>query len=379
MKIGILTLPLHTNYGGILQAYALQTVLERMGHEVVVIDKIPKYHYSSWYRDLFSYPVRFCKKWLTIGHQTEIRIEFYARMKALFSKKNTEKFVNKHINRVKVNSLNDINENLFDAIIVGSDQIWRPDYVRWYYRVEDVFLSFTKGWKIRRMSYAASFGIAEWKAPATTTKKCIESLRSFDYISVREENAVKICKDVFSTDAKLVLDPTLLLDKEDYLSLLDDTCQNCDRKFVMTYILDNSNAVYKLISKISEREKIPFVETNMSDSVVFNKRVIKVQPKVEKWLQGFRDSSLVITDSFHACVFSIIFHKPFIVIANEYRGMSRIESLLKLFGLENHYIREIEEYTSTSEYSIPNSVYDKLKLLRSDSLSFLNNINRVNE
>ena len=94
-------------------------------------------------------------------------------------------------------------------------------------------------------------------------------------------------------------------------------------------------------------------------------------PQVEQWLAAFRDAEFVITDSFHACVFSIIFHKPFIVIGNKQRGYARFLSLLQAFGLQRNLITSVKDYNPDVDYSIPISTYSKLDEWRKLSFNFL--------
>ena len=147
MKIGILTLPLHTNYGGILQAYALQTVLERMGHNVVVFDTDKR---LSLPKSPLTYVKRLVMK---LFRKNSIPIFYEKKRNRTYPiiSKHTQCFIDKYVHRYIAKHLEDIKENDVDAIIVGSDQIWRPIYFRspdWA-KTEDAFLAFTKGWDIK--------------------------------------------------------------------------------------------------------------------------------------------------------------------------------------------------------------------------------------
>ena len=149
MRIGILTLPLHTNYGGILQAYALQTVLERMGHEAVVIDT-PNVKPTP---SLFTLGKRIFKRLL--GYHVGVFPERKHNQIYPVISQHTQLFVDKYIHRKVVHSPEELQESEFDAVVVGSDQVWRPKY---YGKIENAYLNFTKSWKIKRIAYAASFG-----------------------------------------------------------------------------------------------------------------------------------------------------------------------------------------------------------------------------
>ena len=342
MRVGILTLPLHTNYGGILQAYALQTVLERMGHDVVVIDT-PNIKPTP---SLFTLSKRLIKRLL--GKRVGVFFEWKHNKEYPVISQNTQPFVDKYIHRKIVNSPEELKEEDFDAIVVGSDQIWRPIY---YNKIEDAFLAFTKDWAIKRIAYAASFGTDDWEYTSQQTVICGELLKKFEAVSVRESSGVQLCKEHFSVEAIHVLDPTMLLNKEDYIKLIEASQTLKSKGTMLNYILDETPEKKALIEQIAkEKNLIPFrVNSRVEDhSAPLNERI---QPSVEQWLRGFYDAEFVVTDSFHACVFSILFGKPLVVIGNKERGMARFESLLKMFGLYERMISDIEDFHRINTFS----------------------------
>ena len=143
MKIGILTLPLHTNYGGILQAYALQTVLERMGHEVVIFNHERKYRLPLWRLPL-SYTKRIIKKYILGRKDTKIFAEQKLRDDYTKISQHTQKFIDTYLHTYNVETFKKLKSTDFDAIVVGSDQVWRPKYFVSLFvdRIENAFLSF---------------------------------------------------------------------------------------------------------------------------------------------------------------------------------------------------------------------------------------------
>lgn len=358
MRIGILTLPLHTNYGGILQAYALQTVLERMGHEVVVIDT-PNVKPMPSYLTLCK---RFVKK--ALGQKVGVFAEHYHNTTYPIISQYTQPFIDKYIHRKVVNFPEELQESEFDAIVVGSDQIWRPKY--YYSKVENAYLAFTEGWDIKRVAYAASFGTDEWEYTPEQTKTCGELLKKFDAVSVREESGVQLSKDYFGVNAKHVLDPTMLLDKEDYIHLIETAGTPKSKGTLLNYILDETTEKRALIEQIAKDKKlIPFrVNSKVEDRTAPLEE--RIQPPVEEWLRGFYDAEFVVTDSFHACVFSILFDKPFVVVGNKERGMARFKSLLKIFGLKDRLINCAEK----NEYLNNNITINKNKLQEEKEISF---------
>ena len=340
MRIGILTLPLHTNYGGILQAYALQTVLERMGHEVEVIDQERRKFVLPLHKRYFVYAKRLIEKYL-LRKNIHVFLEDYNKKITPIIETNTRRFIVEYIKTRKYSCLSEIDEKDYDAIIVGSDQIWRPMYFNEDAK-ENAFLYFTKDWKqCRRIAYAPSFGSEMWEYSSLETYRIKEIIRKFSYLSVREEAGKTMCAEYFGCEAEVVLDPTLLLRREDYLNLINSCKTPIPHKndTLLVYILDMNGYKKDIIKKISTELNLePYYVSSMVENPTA-KLKDRIQKPVESWLSGFCDAKYVITDSFHACVFSIIFNKPFAVIPNSLRGISRFETLLRIFGIEDRVVK----------------------------------------
>ena len=331
MKIGIITLPFNTNFGGILQNFALQKVLKDMGHEVVTIEKFKQYKLPLHKRYL-AYTKRIIKKYVLLRN-CEIYFEKCEQERLKIITREIQPFIEHHIHMKNYRTFKDIKENEYDAFVVGSDQVWRPIYFR---DIASAYLSFTKGWNIKRIAYAVSFGTDEWEYNEEQSKKCKELISLFDGVSVRESQGVTLCKKYFNADALQVLDPTLLLSKEDYIKIFTEEKAPQSKGNFLVYILDRSEEKDKIIKQISTSNRLkPFYTNNPevenTKINVFN----RIQPSMGQWLRGFHDAEFVFTDSFHACVFAIIFQKPFIVYGNTGRGLSRFSSLLSLFHLED--------------------------------------------
>lgn len=372
MRIGILTLPLHTNYGGILQAYALQTVLERMGHEVVVFDTPNKMPLPP----LWKLPLSFVKRTLlkSMGRIDRIFIERYNNSVQPIITKEIQPFIDEKIHRKVFTKFSKLDACDFDAIVVGSDQVWRSIYFipMWFGQpMENAYLSFTKGWNIKRISYAASFGTDKWEYNEKQTLHSKKSLQMFDAVSVREENGVKLCKQYFDVDALHVLDPTMLLDANDYIELFKQKQTHRSKGNLLNYVLDETNEIENLIKKVSsEKKMITFAVNNPYEGDNTKPLNRRIKPSVETWLRGFYDADFVITDSFHACAFSIIFKKQFIVVGNKERGMARFKSLLKMFGLEERLVDENVDVNTLQPIDY-NKVYNLYGQLKKKSLLFL--------
>lgn len=373
MKIGILTLPPHTNYGGILQAYALQTILERMGHDAVVIEKEGRREKGLplWKRPI-AYAYRLFKK-LFVDHTTVIRREIVMAKERPLMRKDIQTFIDRRLHIHKLQSLAEIKEGDFSAIVVGSDQIWRPRYFSGMVdsNLRNAFLEFTLGWKMRRIAYAASFGVDWWEFPEEDTSAISQLAKQFDLITVREKSGVELCKNCLDVEAHQVLDPTMLLQKEDYMKLMDESGAGKSTGNLFCYILDSTPEKRGLVDRISREKQLkPFYinAESLDRSLPLEERIYK---PVEAWLRGFRDAEFVITDSFHACVFSIIFGKPFVAVGNKGRGLSRFQSLLGNFGLMSNLIIETSQYNPDFRYVVDDSVQARLTALRSQSCELL--------
>lgn len=380
MEILILTQPLHTNYGGLLQAYALQQILKGMGHDVVtdrlgVVRKLP-----LWNRALrFLYhAVQFCilKNYRYYPYRY-LFVSFDKESKAKRSiAVNTERFVNTHIDTIDL--LTRSNESVidavrqFDAIVVGSDQVWRATMSD----IPTYFLSFTKAINVKRIAYAASFGTDDLNEYSKMDMKIAsESIKLFDAVSVREKSGVHLCRDYFKMDAVHVLDPTMLLSKDDYLKLIEEEDKPCSENILLTYVLDRTQEKNDIIQRVGEALHLTSCENG---AVKYFSNVVEsnvsecIYPSVSRWVAGFRDAQFVVTDSFHGTVFSIIFNKPFVAILNSKRGSSRFISLLSVLGLENRLISTtndlLEEHLKPIDYTEVNKILNDWRYL---SISFM--------
>ena len=331
MRICILTQPLGHNYGGLLQAYALQTVLKRMGHEVWTEDR------KENKKSLFQNVKYFTK--IVLG---PIRHIYYPNSKERkVISQYTDSFIKKYITTTEpVFSQQKIvlEKYGFEAEIVGSDQVWRP---RYSYGLRNYFLDFTEGKDVKRLAYAASFGTDEWEFSPKDTRECSRLVQMFDAISVREDSGVILCKDYLGVNSVHLLDPTMLLDKEDYLKIVRQEQEKKHKGKIMVYILDASSEKQQIVQYVSSRLGLqPFsVMPECKFIDVGSKGLEKcIFPSVTEWLKGFEDADFIVTDSFHGMVFSIIFNKPFVAIANKSRGLSRFTSLLKMFNMESRLV-----------------------------------------
>lgn len=332
MKVGLLTLPLLYNYGAILQAYALHKVINDMGCECVLIDKeLPVYPY---YRRPLSIINRLLQRFI-LGEKCQIYPYWMPKRVERHISKNTRKFVDDNIQpKTKLVKHLSKKHDIYDAYIVGSDQVWRRSIPL---KIENYLFDFVSEEK-KKIAYAASFGVDYWEFNKSKTKLFKKLLSRFSAVTVREESAISLIHQNLDLKSSQVLDPTLLLTKQDYISLLK---KNNEFDGIFTYILDNSTYKQNLIHEIQQRLNLPVFDLKPKSKNDYIKNTeFYVYPEVEKWLELMAYSKFIVTDSFHGTVFSIIFNKPFIVIPNESRGNTRIESILKLCNLQSRFYKK---------------------------------------
>lgn len=365
MRIGILTQPLFSNYGGILQNFALQKVLKDRGHEPITFDwnvsKLPLWHRLA----------SLCKVFImrNFGGKHECHYAYWPKKEeTLIIEKNTRKFIDENIKRTnKIISKRGFycaaKQEDVEAYIVGSDQVWRANYTGDF--LSEMFLEFAQSCSIKRIAYAASFGTEKWEFSPVMTKLCGKLAKMFDLITVREESGIKLCKEYLGIEAKHVLDPTMLLDKYDYERLIERDKVAKSKGNLFYYVLDPSEEKTALIDKVARVNGL-HAFTIMPTYQVENRIRLNIKQEIDKcvfpsvtsWLRAFMDAKMVICDSFHGCIFSIIFNKPFWVVKNEIRGNARFESLLKTFNLRNRLISINDEvnYNQPIDWDTVNSI-----------------------
>lgn len=350
MKIGILTQPLHNNYGGLLQNYALQCVLKDMGHETETLDWEPMKDnlIKEWLWKKKNALVSLVQKGKDVqpyqlSKKEEALVGYYTRQ-----------FIDKHISLCDIKPFHPNDFYLIDkkksndAYIVGSDQVWRAKYNQGM--IPTMFLDFSERQNVKRIAYAASFGTFEWEFTPQMTEECARLAKRFDLITVREKSGVNLCKEHLGVDATWVLDPTMLLNRDDYEKIVTQEHEPKSAGTLFHYILDPSEEKKALIEHAASVKGLqPFTIMPKCQAENRTKWDVKhriedcVFPSVTSWLRGFMDAEMVVVDSFHGAVFSIIFNKPFWVIGNKKRGNARFESLLGMFELEDRMIETGQE------------------------------------
>lgn len=398
MKVAIFTLPLVNNYGGILQAYALQRALESYGFEAPVVNlKIRQRGFFS--RDYLKFLLAkliYFKKYKNAEFST---LRYYA---------DTQRFISQNIETTREIYSPAALKRLFEqekfgACVLGSDQVFNPPYFDAF--ENDFSLGFAPQNCIK-IAYAASFGGESFKG-ARDLELHKANLAKFKAISVRERGATALCESVFGiSGAAFVLDPTLLAGREVFEKFIspagaassvkpsaaefaqsdagraeaDDvqiaicaasqetkaaktrgaaqnlngtaadiadtafsaqnTGENAVQKGqIFAYILDQNERKSEILKSVSEREELGVREVNDKANRV----------SIEEWLSLIAGAQLVITDSFHGCAFSILFNKPFFAFINENRGSSRFYSLFESFELQDRVIKSASDVSLSKQ------------------------------
>lgn len=342
-KVAILTQPLGHNYGGLLQAYALQTYLKKLGCEVETLDR----------RTLESTRVfaeRHIKDFVKLL-MGRIRSSVVAKRKAWVLEELANFRDNRLILSPKITSEKDLREyyrtHTFDIFLVGSDQVWRPLYSP---SIMNFYLDFLDDIKnsAKRISYAASFGVNEWELSSEMTEQCRRLAHKFNAISVREKSAVDLCRDHLGIAAEWVVDPTLLLEPDEYNQLIAKGDENLDASGVVSYILDPSPEKRSITDSVGRSLGVNVLSIKPEHSItqVSEQNLAQCRfPSVETWLRAFQNARFIVTDSFHGTVFALLFNKPFIILGNSTRGMARFESFLDFFELSERIVNSRNKVT----------------------------------
>lgn len=347
MKVAILTFSKEINYGAELQCFALKTMLEKLHHEVSVIDiQLPLVK-----RSLINRLLHFPEK-----------IYF-----SIFWNKHIGSFTRKYFTEQEIME----DPPKADVYIVGSDQVWNPEITQ---RLSPLiyFFNFIKN-DSKRVSYAASFGFETW-TDEILKPQVNKLLKKFSSVSVRENDGIEICKNTFEINAVEVCDPTQLLVEKDY----EVICGHFQKKKM------TSNILYwkQIKNKVSEKvlcdfsDRIGVKVLKIGDFKINRRCINKPFLSVKQWLNAIRYSNFIVTDSFHCLSFCILFHRPFIILYDRKNRSNRIKSLLELLGLENRLFFSIEElkkklpeiYGSTINYE---SIDMKIKEKKDFSINYL--------
>lgn len=271
-------------------------------------------------------------------------------------------FLRKYLNIKEINNYyTDLNESDYDFLVVNSDQVWSCYYK---YLLEVGFLSFAYNWNVSKFVYAASLGHDVWEVSKKVLLNAKKLVKQFTGISVREQKSVNLIKNYLGIEPNFVLDPTFLIDKNEYLKLIKNFKIDLDLKknYLCAYILDKNDLTLNFINKASNFLNYTTIYVEC-----------EVDNYIEKFFYHYNLCQSIITDSFHGTVFSIIFNKPFITFINKRRGSARFSSLNTTFQIYNRII-----YPRTFNYNdtdiltkSPNINITEFNRLKENSLKYI--------
>lgn len=327
MKIGILTQKMWINYGGMLQNWALQQVLKDMGHEPATIiynAMRPSEWMKQALRCLAHKTLRTAKRHTM--HMPHYDKRLYRSMRE-FSNNVTCYDQGVYLDRYAPE------RDPFDAYIVGSDQVWRPQYNNKFGAFRGMFCGFlTPEFNKPHIAYAASFGTDEWEYTPAQEAVARELVRNFNAVSIREASGVTLCRDHLGIEAVQVLDPTLLLPAECYRRLSKTCGPGKPTGRCGIYVLDLTVKKLRRIEDICGRLGLKPFHFGRPEPAGMS--LHPTYPPLEEWLAAYDHCDYIVTDSFHGAAFAVIYQRPFSVMVNAERGASRFVSLLSDFGLE---------------------------------------------
>lgn len=343
MKIGIVTITTGSNFGNRLQNYALQTIIEKNGYNVETIKNYPN-------RKSIFYLKKIIKN-ILYGKAHRNRERKFEKFNKQYIKFSRYEISNNQINK-KAN-------NQYDYYICGSDQIWNPSYKE---NGSANFLFFSNYEK--NIAYAPSFGTS--KIPQERINEYQKWLKNIKNLSVRENAGAEIIKELTNKDVSVLVDPTFLLTKDEWLSIAKSPSNMPKTKYILNYFLGTINEKRK-----SEIERIA-TENECVIINVLDKKDSFYKTDPSEFLYLTSNAFLICTDSFHSCIFSIIFNRPFLVFGREDKTISmnsRIDTLLKKLKLENKKVdNKIENHILNHDYT---EAYQIIKKEKEKSEKFL--------
>ena len=340
-KIGLVTIVDYKNYGNRLQNYAGQQVLKSLGYDVITIVNKPLKNKASRKRNILK---------LLRGKSIDdivrkaLRVMDRKKRKSAFENKveRFKQFSNTYIQEsnfiISADSVPNNFENEFDYFVVGSDQVWNPNYRK---GSPIDFLTFVP--QEKRVAYAPSFGVAT--IPSEHTENYRKWLSEFKSLSVREDAGADIISDLTNREAVVLVDPTIMLTKKEWLDIAKAHILKPENPYLLTYFLGEiPKEVKALISMLSKKNNLEVVNLGSYEQI----ERYAVDPS--EFIDYINSADIFLTDSFHGAVFSIILEKQFIVFnrVSKVPSMnSRIDTLLTKFSLID---RKWESVKLTQDY-----------------------------
>lgn len=364
------------NYGAALQGYALVRQLRDLGYEAYDVNYLSDYEYRPQQYSLFKRTIKRMKllfkpgqvkgKLDQIRNRDNLRINFLSFDK--FVKEN-----NLTYNDGAFYTLNNLQQasHGFYAFITGSDVVWNP-YLHGGINDPGYFLDFAVD-GVKRISYAASFGVTALPGESTRTLKSY--LEKFDAISVREKSGADLIKKETGMNVQVVLDPTLLLEPQKYDDLVKEP-ENLPDKYIAVYKFGDIPHTEEKIRELSKKLNLPVVYIPSGKTTEYN---IRYDVGPGEFIHIVRNAELVISDSFHCTVFCLINHTPFLTffrtVPKQGKDLnSRMTDLLTMVGLPDRIIKPGDSIDYESLFTVDFAAADrKIEEMRKESLTYLKN------
>lgn len=361
MKVGILTQYYRKNYGGVLQSYALFHVLKELGHDVEIIDfRSDAARNRSFLQRINLIFQRY--NWTRNKKNKEPILTRELPKEHVTAFMN---FKNQYLNYSPVLSNSTIGEyvHVYDAIVIGSDQVWND------LRGKHLFYFFDFGlpFKGKKITYAPCSVVTE--IPSYNRYKLKRLLYDVDAISVRDKTTHSLVKTISGIDSEIVLDPTLLYGFDEFRSP-----SIVEEDYVFAYILGSeiiqghSAVLQKIFEKYGKMKVVAAIIPNISLEVEKFADDIRYNASPDEWVKLIANAQFVYTDSFHGCVFSMKFHKPFFAYYKDAKRTSRLLDLKTTYQLENICASGDTICISEPHYNYVDSVIEKQKI---NSINFL--------
>ncbi|MBD5540670.1 MAG: polysaccharide pyruvyl transferase family protein [Lachnospiraceae bacterium] len=360
-RVGIITFHCSYNYGSALQTYALQCFVENLNYDVEIIDYVLNSdfeHYKLFRRALYK------------TNRKAFVADLIFLLPHIKRRNSFKRFVKSrlHLTNGSYSSL-DMPEKLqelnnrFDIFVCGSDQIWNIDCTNGV--VPPFFLSFADDNKLK-IAYAPSLSHVGFRMDVQDEmKKLIEGL---DWISIREESTLSYVQSLTTKDVKVVLDPTLILDSQYYYCLIDKIKKESG-KYIFVYMLEPNQELIEYCDEMCKKKNIKmyYITSRGYRGFKTGHNLYGISP--EEFLYYIANAQYVITNSFHATVFSILFNKQFCTFETE-KSNSRMVDLLEKLNITERLYHSQFDIEKSIDYL---SVMDKLDNLRKDSIEYLTN------
>ena len=349
-KVGIVTLHRTTNYGSVLQAYALQETIKELGYDSEIIDYRPSR--SSMLNMIIGLKNKNKLLRRSIIVRTIVRLIMIPSYILRF--KTFKRFVKHYLNLSQnyYKEENDLLNNppFYNVYCTGSDQVWNSE---WNGKIDKpLFLNFASNDSLK-IAYAASFG--KEKLDSWEKKETKELLSRYNYITVRELSGLKILNELGIRGGECVLDPSLLFDKYKWSKISSKKIKNDN--YILVYNLNRNKRIHEYAIELSKKTgfNIKYITYQLHD--FYKKGKMYCNTSVENYLSLIENAQYVVTDSFHGVAFSINFNKNFMVIYPK-KFSSRLDSLLKITKLSNRIVTDtnMESLLNDIDYKEVNTI-----------------------